>query len=77
MRERRKCCAARPWEEGRRAVSKMRRAISVKIVVEDRKRYGDMREVEDRQLVRGELMMSRSSTAASEVRHVTSCIPSI
>ena len=32
----RKCCAARPQEGGRHAVSKFRRAVSMKIAVEDR-----------------------------------------
>lgn len=35
VRERRKSCAARPWEEGRHAVSKIRRAVGMKIAVED------------------------------------------
>ncbi|MPC67324.1 hypothetical protein E2C01_061498 [Portunus trituberculatus] len=39
MRERRKSCAARPREEGRHAVNKIRRAASMKIVAEDSKRY--------------------------------------
>ena len=38
VRERRQCCLARPREEGRHAVSKIRRAVSMKITVEDTKR---------------------------------------
>ena len=38
MRERGQSCAARPREEGRHAVSKIRRAVSMKIAVEDSKR---------------------------------------
>ena len=39
VRGRRKSCAARPREKGRRhAVSKIRRAVSMKIAVEDSKR---------------------------------------
>ena len=34
VRERRKSCAARPRKEGRHAVSKIRRAVSMKIAVE-------------------------------------------
>ena len=36
MRKSRKFCAARPWEGERHAVSKFRRAVSMKIAVEDR-----------------------------------------
>ena len=36
MRESRKSCAARPWEQGRLAVSKFGRAVIMKRVVEDR-----------------------------------------
>ncbi len=32
-----KSCAARPWERCRHAVSKFRRAVSMKITIEDRK----------------------------------------
>ena len=35
--EGRKSCAARPREERRHAVSKFRRAVSMKITIEDRK----------------------------------------
>ena len=35
VRERRQSCAARPPEEGRHAVSKIRRAVSMKVTVED------------------------------------------
>ena len=38
VRERRQCCAARQWEEGRQAVSKIKRAVSMKITAEDSKR---------------------------------------
>ena len=38
VRERRQSCAARLQEEGRHAVSKIRRAVSMKITVEDSKR---------------------------------------
>ena len=38
MRAIRKSCVARPFEVGRHAVSKFRRAISMKITVEDSKR---------------------------------------
>ncbi len=31
----RKTCTARPWEEGRQAVSKFKRAVSMKIAIED------------------------------------------
>ena len=46
MRERGQSCAARPREEGRHAVSKIRRAVSMKISVEDRERQqcGEKRE---------------------------------
>ena len=37
VRERGQSCAARPREEGRHAVSKIRRAVSMKIAVEDSK----------------------------------------
>ena len=36
MRRSRKSCATRPQEGGRHAVSKFRRAISMKLAVEDR-----------------------------------------
>ncbi len=36
LRERRQSCAARPREEGRHAVTKIRRAVSMKIKVEER-----------------------------------------
>ncbi len=38
MREHRKSCAARPRKEGRHAVSKFRRAVTMKTTVEDRQR---------------------------------------
>ena len=38
VRERRKSCAARPKKEGRHAVSKIRRAVSMKTAVENSKR---------------------------------------
>ena len=38
MRMSRKSCAARPREWGRHAVSKFRRAVSMKITVEESKR---------------------------------------
>ena len=38
VRRRRKYCAVRPQEEGRYAVSKINRAVSMKIVMEDSKR---------------------------------------
>ena len=38
VRERRQSCAARPREEGRHAVSKIRRAVSMKITIEDSER---------------------------------------
>ena len=38
VRKGRKSCAARPREEWRHAVSKFRRAVSMKITIEDRKR---------------------------------------
>ena len=38
VRGRRKSCAARPREEGRHAVSKIKRAVSMKIAVEDSER---------------------------------------
>ena len=38
MRVKRKLYAARPWEGERQAVSKFRRAVSMKITVEDNKR---------------------------------------
>ena len=38
MRGRRKFYAARPQEEGRHAFSKINRAVSMKIVIEDSKR---------------------------------------
>ena len=38
MRGRGKSCAARPREQGRHAVSEIRRAVSMKIVVKDSKR---------------------------------------
>ncbi len=37
MRRSRKSCAARPREGGRHAVSKFRRAVFMKIAIEDRK----------------------------------------
>ena len=36
MRRSKKSCAARPLEAGRHAVSKFRRAVNMKIAVEDR-----------------------------------------
>ena len=38
MRESRESCAARPREGGRHAVSKIRRAVTMKIAVEERER---------------------------------------
>ena len=38
VRERRQSCAARPREEGTHAVSNIRRAVNMKITVEDSKR---------------------------------------
>ncbi|MPC91387.1 hypothetical protein E2C01_086422 [Portunus trituberculatus] len=38
VRRRRKPCTARPQEEERQAVSKIRRAVSMKIAVEDSKK---------------------------------------
>ena len=38
VRGRRKSCAARPQEEGRHVVSKINRAVSMKIVIKDSKR---------------------------------------
>ena len=38
MRVSRKSCVARTWEEWRHLVSKFRRAVSIKIIVEDSKR---------------------------------------
>ena len=38
LRERRTSCAARLREEGRHAVNKIRRTVSMKIMVEDSKR---------------------------------------
>ena len=51
MRERRKSCAARPKKEGRHAVSKIRRAVSMKIAVENTKKcnIATMREIEHSQ----------------------------
>ena len=37
MRERGKSCAARPREEGRHAVNKIKRAVSMKIQIEKKK----------------------------------------
>ena len=39
MRERRKSCVARLQKEGRHAVSKVSRAITMKIAIEDSTRY--------------------------------------
>ena len=51
VRERRQCCVARLREEGRHAVSKIRRAVSRKISIEDseRQHYGNEGEAEDSQ----------------------------
>ena len=38
MRGRGNSCAARPWEQGRHAVSKIRRAVNMKIALKDSKR---------------------------------------
>lgn len=38
MRVNRKSCAARPREGGRHAVSKLRRAVTMEIIIEDRKK---------------------------------------
>ncbi|MPC90240.1 hypothetical protein E2C01_085216 [Portunus trituberculatus] len=50
MRERRKLCAARLLEEeGRHAVSKISRAVSMKIVIKEMQHSGDEKEAEDSQ----------------------------
>ena len=51
MRGRGKSCAARPQEQGRHAVSKIRTAVSMKIAIRDSKRgnIAAMREAEDSQ----------------------------
>ena len=38
VRGRSKSCAARPWEQGRHAVSEIRRAVSINIAVKESKR---------------------------------------
>ena len=38
MRGRSKSCAARPWEQGRHAVSEIRRAVNMEITVKESKR---------------------------------------
>ncbi|MPC53714.1 hypothetical protein E2C01_047612 [Portunus trituberculatus] len=38
MRGRRKSCGAEPQEEGRHAVSKISRAVSMKVALKDKKR---------------------------------------
>ena len=38
VRGRGKSCVARPWEQGRHAVSKISRAVSMKIALKDSKR---------------------------------------
>ena len=48
MRGRGKSCAARPWEQGKHAVSKIRGGVSMKIAVKESKR-GDEKEAEDNQ----------------------------
>ena len=47
MRERRKCCAARPREEGTHAVSKMRRAVCMKIAMKYNKKCNVMAREEE------------------------------
>ncbi len=42
----RKTCKARPWEEGRHAVSKSRRAVSMKIAIEDWERSNTAARIE-------------------------------
>ena len=51
MRKRRKSCAARPQEDGKHAVSKINRIVSMKIAIEDRKgcNIPAKREAEDNQ----------------------------
>ena len=41
-----KSCAARPLEGGRHAVSKFRRAVTMKITIEDRKRSNIAADIE-------------------------------
>ena len=38
VKGKRKSCVVRPQEEGRRAISKINRAVSMKIAIEDRER---------------------------------------
>ena len=57
VRERRQCCVARLREEGRHAVSKIRRAVSRKISIEDSKRGNIMAMKERLKTVRGEELM--------------------
>ena len=47
VRERRKCCAARPREEGTHAVSKMRRAVCMKIAMKYNKKCNVMAREEE------------------------------
>ena len=51
MTGRSKSCAVRPREQGRHAVSKIRRAVSMKIAVKEsmRQHCGDEKEAEDSQ----------------------------
>ena len=52
VKGRKKFCAARPQEEGRHAVSKINRAVSIKIAIEDSTRCNipvKEREAEDSQ----------------------------
>ncbi len=55
--ERRKSCAARPWEGGRHAVSKFRRAVTVKTAIEDRQRCNIATVFERLKTVRGGELM--------------------
>ena len=51
VRGRSKSCAARPREQGKHAVSEIRRAVSMKIVVKEQERqhYSDEKNAEDSQ----------------------------
>ena len=53
MRKSRKSCAARPQEGGRHAVSKFRRAVTMKIAIENRKRSNIAADIERLKTVRG------------------------
>ena len=65
MRERRQSCATRPREEGRHAVSKIKRAVSMKITVEDSKRGNITAKKERLKTVRGEELMRRKAFDSS------------